>query len=346
MVQGPIRSALVALLVAVAPLGAQLAANDTSPPPIERLVIFGDSLSDPGNAYIATGGQFEVRPFDPIPDAPYLIGRLHFSNGPTWVEQLASDLDLRRSARPALLLPGVFTNYAVGGARARAVGPLSLGAQVELFLDHFDGVAAPEALYVLWIGATDLRDAAEISAVDPIAGLGIIAQATEATEVAIRDLYDAGARSFLVLNLPNIGDTPAVRVLGPAAQAAARALSLGYNFGFPAPPAGLPGLPPVGGLEGVLEELRDDDDLKGIVIVRFDVFTGLEELVDDPDLAGLTNVTDSCITPGVIFGAICRDPDEYLFWDFIHPTEAAHEYLSEQTQATVEMEFHIWPPAF
>jgi phospholipase/lecithinase/hemolysin len=329
-----IRAALVAMLVTVVPVGTQVTAADAQPPPIDRLVVFGDSLSDPGNAFIATG-QFEVRPFDPIPDAPYLIGRFHFTNGPTWIEHLAADIGLFRGGKPALLRPGVYTNYAFGGARARLNGPVDLSGQIRRFLADFHGVASPETLYVLWIGATDLRDAAEAAAVDPNAGLGIILQAIGATASGIQQLYNAGARSFLVVNLPNIGDTPAVRVLGPEAQDDARKLSEGYNFGFNGTP--------IVGLEATLEGLRLLDD---IVILSFDVFAGLEELVADPDLAGLTNVTDSCITPGVIIGAICLRPRKYLFWDFIHPTTKAHEYLSEQVRARLDMEFFIGEPVF
>jgi hypothetical protein len=51
------------------------------------------------------------------------------------------------------------------------------------------------------------------------------------------------------MNLSNIGDTPAVRVLGPEAQDDARKLSEGYNFG-------LNGTPIVG-LEATLEGLRN-----------------------------------------------------------------------------------------
>jgi phospholipase/lecithinase/hemolysin len=329
-----IRAALVAVLVAVVPVGTQVTAADAQPPPIDRLVVFGDSLSDPGNAFIATG-QFEVRPFDPIPDAPYLIGRFHFTNGQTWIEHLAGEIGLFRGGKPALLRPGVYTNYAFGGARARLNGPFDLSGQIARFLADFDDVAAPETLYVLWIGATDLRDAAEAAAVDPNAGLGIIVQAIGATASSIQQLYSAGARSFLVVNLPNIGDTPAVRVLGPEAQDDARKLSEGYNFGFNGTP--------IVGLEATLEGLRLLDD---IVILSFDVFAGLEELVADPDLAGLTNVTDSCITPGVIIGAICLQPRKYLFWDFVHPTTKTHEYLSEQVRASLDMEFFVGEPVF
>ena len=335
MVSNLIRPALVAVLVAVVPLGAQVAADDLSPLPIERLVVFGDSLSDPGNAFIATG-EFEVRPFDPIPDAPYLIGRFHFTNGPTWIEYLAGDIRLRRGGKPALLRPGVYTNYAFGGARARLNGPVDLSGQIARFLADFDGDASPETLYVLWIGATDLRDAAEAAAVDLNAGLGIIAQAIGATAGSIQRLYDAGARSFLVLNLPNVGDTPAARALGPEARDDARELSEGYNFGFDQTP--------IVGLEATLEGLRNS--LDDIIIVSFDVFAGLEEVVANPELARLTNVTDSCITPGVFIGAICLQPHKYLFWDFIHPTTKGHEYLSEQVRASLEMELFIGEPVF
>ena len=47
--------------------------------PPQRFVVFGDSLSDPGNAFILTR-DLEVPPFTSlIPDAPYARGALHFS---------------------------------------------------------------------------------------------------------------------------------------------------------------------------------------------------------------------------------------------------------------------------
>src|SRR5258706_184418 len=85
--------------------------------PPHRFVVFGDSLSDPGNAFVLLR-DVEVPPFDSlIPDAPYARGALHFSNGPTWVEQLSLLDRSLPSAGPALFIPLVFSNYAVGGAR-------------------------------------------------------------------------------------------------------------------------------------------------------------------------------------------------------------------------------------
>ena len=296
-------------------------------PGFEGVVTFGDSLSDPGNAFVATG-DFVVRPFDPIPDAPYLIGGFRFSNGPTWIEWLTRDLGLRRSGRPALLLPGIYTNYAVGAARARTEGPVDLATEIDLFLKDFDGDAPPDMLYVLWIGSNDLRDALAALEDDPTGGatVAIITEAVEATKNGIIDLVVAGADSFLVLNLPNVAITPAINTQDPDVQFFAEFFSEQYNAG----------------LELVLLGL---EARLGITIARLDVFAILNDAVADPASVGLINVTDSCITPGVIIGAVCRRPNTYLFWDFIHPTTQAHRLLSEEAEGSLEATFDGVAPA-
>ena len=75
----------------------------------DGIIIFGDSLSDPGNFFHQRGETVKA-PFEPIPDAPYSIGGNHFSNGATWVEQLAEKLNLDPGANPAVINPGRFTN--------------------------------------------------------------------------------------------------------------------------------------------------------------------------------------------------------------------------------------------
>ncbi len=113
-----------------------------------RIVVFGTSLSDPGNAF-ALIGQMSTPPYDTldtflIPDAPYANGGHHFSNGATWIEQFARPLGLAGNAGPAFQGSGMeATNYAVGGARAREVGPDTLSAEVGAFLNDFGGAAPP-----------------------------------------------------------------------------------------------------------------------------------------------------------------------------------------------------------
>jgi len=83
--------------------------------PFTALFVFGDSLSDSGNAFVLLGGGMADEPYDPIPSAPYDTKR--FTNGRTWVEFLADELRLPLGGLPALKSP-FFGNYAVGGARA------------------------------------------------------------------------------------------------------------------------------------------------------------------------------------------------------------------------------------
>ncbi|MES9970892.1 MAG: SGNH/GDSL hydrolase family protein [Candidatus Thiodiazotropha sp.] len=136
--------------------------------PYAGVVVFGDSLSDPGNAFFLSGINLKP-PYETlneflIPDAPYARGGNHFSNGPTWVERLGRELDLGDSVKPAFKgAKGKAlkrTNYAVGGARARDVGDsVNLNIQLEAFFSDAQGVAATDALYVIALGGNDVRDA-------------------------------------------------------------------------------------------------------------------------------------------------------------------------------------------
>jgi outer membrane lipase/esterase len=303
----------VVLLIAGLALAPTVTAGDD-----QRLVIFGDSLSDPGNAFVILR-DVEVPPFELIPDAPYARGALHFSNGATWAEQLAGRLGARVSAGPALWLPHIFSNYAVGSARARVDGAFHLGEQVDRFIDNAGAAAPRDALYVVFVGGNDLRDALDALALDPSgAASGVIVQAALA---AIRDnllkLYAIGARKFLVPNAPNLALVPAVRLLGPSAQGAAQFLAEAYNDGLGAL------------LDGLQASLSID-------VVRFDVFALLNAVVANPAAVGLREVTQPCITPGTRVRPFCARPDEYLFWDGIHPTRAGHAILAERAAGLLD----------
>jgi phospholipase/lecithinase/hemolysin len=277
-------------------------------------VFFGDSLTDPGNHYIAFR-EVTRPPYQPVPIYPYALGGHHFSNGPTWAEDLTDELDIPLSGKPALREPGAFTNYAVGRARARPGAPVfpdfDLGTQVGAFLSDFGGQAPSNRTYVTWIGANDLFDALEALQVDPsgATSIGIIQQAIGATAESMQMLWAAGARDFLVLNLPDPALTPYVRSLGPVAQGASTQLTAAYN----------------GTLAQVLGSLSG---LPQIQIRQFDINAFLHTVVSSPARYGLRDAQDSCLTFGVLTNAVCADPDRYLFWDGIHPTRAGHLLIS------------------
>ncbi|HYC03609.1 MAG TPA: autotransporter domain-containing protein [Azospirillaceae bacterium] len=192
-------TALAALALAAAGTAAQA---QTAPQRFSNVVVFGDSLSDPGN--LAQFGQ--------APPAPYVGGR--FSNGPVWAEQLSP------------LLGGTpVVSRAFGGARSTAERPIDVQSQVSAQLAATPALN-PNGLYAVWIGANDYFQFFSAPTADPTAfARGV---ATNAGTAATR-LMAAGARNVLLFNLPNLGDTPGGRANGPAASGQANQITLLHN---------------------------------------------------------------------------------------------------------------------
>jgi phospholipase/lecithinase/hemolysin len=59
-----------------------------------------------------------------------------------------------------------------------------------------------------------------------------------------------------------------------------------------------------------------------------DVYQKFNDMLDHPERYGFTNTTETCVTPNVV-PYDCREPDEYVFWDGIHPTRAVHAVFGE-----------------
>lgn len=304
------RKLIVACMLAL--LAAPSAATAQSS--FSGIVVFGTSLSDPGNAFALNGAagtphDFQTNPLL-IPSAPYAKGGHHFSNGATWIEQYARTVGLAGSVRPALASNGSATNFAVGGARSYNDGiNFNLTRQVDTFLEQGGGIAASDALYVIEMGSNDVRDAFQIYATGGNGG-PIVAQALGTIAANIQRLYLAGARSFLVWTVPNIALTPAIRSLPPAAQGLMSALTQAFNAN----------------LAGVLGQLSAG--LPGVTFTRLDAYQLVDAIVANPAAYHLTSVTTSCLTPNETPFS-CHQPNEHLFWDGIHPTNAAHALLAQ-----------------
>jgi outer membrane lipase/esterase len=273
--------------------------------PFERLVVFGTSLSDPGNFFALTRRQstppdWGVDQFL-IPAAPYARGGHHFSNGPTWIEQFARQAKVKAA------------NYAVGGARAHNDGSeFHLAAQVGRFLGQSGGGVPDDALYVIEMGGNDIRDA--LAAGGGAAGAAILGGALEAISDSVVQLYVRGARRFLVWSAPDLGRTPAVIALdrlSPGAALGAGLLTQAFNAN----------------LDQLLAQLAAA--LPDIRLERLDAYAKLNTVLMHPRLFGLRDVDSACIMPNDPPFA-CQRPDQYLFWDGIHPTRAAHGILAEE----------------
>ena len=195
---------ITALFLAVSPGAAHA---------YSALYVFGDSLSDAGNDFIATGGA--------EPAAPYADGQ--FSNGPIWAQDLSQSLGLGSLAP---LLAGGSDYAAFGGATTGACGHCDVPGSAVPTANNTDravrrrapGPVAPStALYSVWIGSNDLLNilAGGTSGLTAIS-LAQQAAQTEATDIA--GLAGIGAKDFLNPHESDLGAAPVLTSQGIAAS--------------------------------------------------------------------------------------------------------------------------------
>jgi outer membrane lipase/esterase len=267
-----------------------------------QITVFGDSLADSGNVFVLSGGNF--------PPSPPYAGRL--SNGPTAVDVLAANLGLPLTPS---FLGG--RNFAVGGADTGVgnyfsiyqgvppvintlfAGPPQTGVLAQV--QSFGGTIAPDGLTVLWAGPNDIFTALQLGD-DPVAA---ITTAINNLSGEVMTLYAAGARTILLPGMADLGKTPFA--LGSGNSAVLTQLSGIFNSGLD---VAIPNL---------------ESQLPGLDIIGFDTFSFVDAAIANPVAFGFTNVMDPCFN-GL---TVCANPDEYVFWDTVHPTARSHQLLGD-----------------
>ena len=295
---------MIVALLALLPLAAGPAFADSTDDGYSRIFIFGASFIDSGNHFAITGET--AHPPFALFGPSYGIGGHHFSNGPTWVELMAQDMKLTQWAKPAYRDPA-FGNYAVGYGRARELeGDLlpSLDDQVQAWIDNGYCTRAPmdDTLFVMDSAFFDFGDI--IAGEDPFV---VLPGMTSSIARNIRILHECGAHHLLFAYVPPLEASPLV-----PHDPTAPSLSAIYNYIF---------------LQPVLEVYRGAPFNMNISTVDFFAFAS--GIIATPDGFGLSNVTDSCVAFGVTKDALCKERDEYFFWDPLHPTKKVHALFAE-----------------
>ena len=112
-------------------------------------------------------------------------------------------------------------------------------------------------------------------------------------------LAGAGAQQLLVLNLPDLGATPAL-----SGNAGATAWTMGFNA-------------------LLANELSAQRNTFGITIYEAEMFALSGDIQNNPGIYGLTNSTDPVVPDFTL------DPALTAYWDDVHPTTAVHRIYAD-----------------
>ncbi len=165
----------------------------------DRIVVFGDSLVDAGNVFLATGGFAPTNTFN-NPSRGYYPGR--FTNGLDYTDLLNKKLF------NAYMTPSLAggTNYAFGGATyvANSDPVPDLAAQLATYTGGH--AVDPNALYIINLGGND-DFAIENGTVPAPFVPAYEAALTTVLGTTLQALDAGGAKNILVTGIPNVTAT-------------------------------------------------------------------------------------------------------------------------------------------
>ncbi len=291
----------------------------------DDLVIFGDSYSDTGNAFNLSNNTFP-------PSPPYFEGRL--SNGPIWVDQIASELSLQEDDIQNFAFAGATSGREVFVPEGTNIIAEEPGFTSELpgLLDQVDqfanGIgqdgADPNDIYFVWMNGNDFQllnsslslnsgsNSSLNSSLNSNSNLtsnnlseiqAAIAQYASNISTAVTRLANLGAEKIAIPNISNFGLLPKAVESGASLQGTLTTLAINYA------------------LADTIDNLERN---LGLDIIEIDVFGFTQAIVSSPQEFGFSNISDPLIEE-----TSPENPDEFLFWDGVHFTTQAQGLFAD-----------------
>lgn len=314
--------------------------------PIDEIVVFGDSLSDNGNLYTFTKHAHSIVPSIPVmpKTPPYYQGR--FTNGLNWVDDLGAAYHVK------------VDDYAYGGSWAEPILdskiniPFGLDMQMDDYLlRHIMDTHRDQHLFVIWSGSNDYahgRDDADYATTN----------AVESIRRQIATLIYYGAKNIFVVGVPDLSLVPEVRQEGPEAVFAAHEITNMHNQK----------------LAIMIKNIQKINP--GANVILYDITTDFNDIYNHPDKYNIKITLSACYNGGYYMGlaasahseeiesakaahldllnnpslhvaymtglaasldeSLCKNPDDYLFFDTIHPTHYVHQLIAQKALAYLE----------
>ncbi|WP_237363563.1 SGNH/GDSL hydrolase family protein [Vibrio marisflavi] len=273
---------------------------------INKMISFGDSLSDTGNIFNASQWLF------PNPNTWFLE---HFSNGFVWTEYLAEDLNI-----PVY-------NWAVGGAAGEnQYGVLTgVNEQVKSYIEYMkaaENYDPANTLFTLEFGLNDFMNY-DRSLIDVEADFSS----------AMTRLTGSGAQNILLMTLPDATYAPQSKYSTEDKIAEVRAKIIAFNKFIEEQAQYYQS-------KGINVLLFDTYSLFDKIIHDPQAY-GFENSRDacldinrssSKDYLTSHSLTNECANYG---------SDKYVFWGVTHPTTAMHKYIADKMYPYAEQVFTV-----
>ncbi len=322
-------------------------------PAYDRLLYFGDSLTDGGTYFNLTSRTLTI----PLPTAIFGYAG-QFSNGDTYADIAPELLGLDAAD---------VVNYAVGGARVlgerthadKIAGDgveallvadpapedlafgLNLWAQVERFLADAAVNGVPENTAAsLWIGLNDFNTFVPSSPEAAVAEATVLVQQlVTSTLGAAGVLAQAGVSTIILNTIPPGSFFPIFQFADPLVQALGDQVIAGYNAALIAASAQLEGLGvtvEIVDMHRIASEVMADSETFGFLTVADQKYfgTGADPFLIDTPGGPVPFFLENPAVAGL-------DADQFAFYDLLHPTTALHGVLGAFTEASLTNDVHF-----
>jgi thermolabile hemolysin len=273
---------------------------------INKVVAFGDSLSDNQNLYNATQWQLPNR-------NSWFLGR--FSNDRNWIEYLSSNVNLP------------MYNWAVAGAAADQYTVIpGVTQQVDSWITYMQ--SAPNyqpanTLFTVLVGGNDLVNYGR--SVDSIIA---------AEQQALVKLVNAGARNILLLNLPDVSRAPVFQYRSDGPYVASQVVAFNQKL-----TQLRDGLQATYG-PSLVVRLFDTYTTFNNILNNPDNYGVTNTWQSCLDINQDASSNYLYTRPA---RAECTNADAFVFWDTLHPTTHTHKLLADYAASFVRNNFPAIP---
>ncbi len=205
-------------------------------------------------------------------------------------------------------------NFAIGGATTGTQNIISEYPGIDFEINKFTSGSMTinhDDLFILWVGTNDYIKLATTNS----------KQVVDNVSQTVDTLINKGAHNIAVANLIDLGKIP----WHGNSEAASSFTTATNNHNRQ--------------LNAALSTIAANNP--NVKIIPLDFNSLFKEIIAEPQKYGFTNVTDSYTDSNA--KTLGHNPDEYLFWDVIHPSKRAHQLIAEYAIAAMNASSAVVP---